>query len=159
MKLMKPDYRLEHEEGCGWHFEVIGCDTQDRMGARLRLPIYLLEANRAQEALEVFHFPDHKDTFGPVAYLEALALIRLGRTDEIRKVLSPCFRHYPMVARHLIDPTLPRPANDSPYGVVSGSHYESWMSACEQRWLWDNPENALEALRAAWESHAKTHLK
>ena len=139
--------------------ELIGCDVQDRMGARLLLPIYLLEANRAQEALEAFRFPAHKDTFGPVAYLEALALIRLGRTEEIRAVLSPCFRHYPMVARHLLDPDLPRPKNESPYGVVVGSHYESWMSAVEQRWLWEDPGNALEALKAAWESHAKSHLK
>ena len=133
--------------------ELLGCDSQDRMGARLFIPLLLLQQNRNHEALEVFQNPAFEGTFGPATYLHALALIRLERQPELNKVWEPCFQYYPKVATYLLDPRLPRPENQSPFGgVILGSDYEGWSSAVEQRWIWANTPGALDRLRQACES-------
>jgi hypothetical protein len=139
--------------------ELIGCESGDRMGARFVLPLYLLEQNRDREALEVFSFPGFEDTFGPTEYLHALALIRLERLSEVAKVLQPCFRYLPKVAHHLLDPQLPKPRNESPFGVAMGSDYEAWNAAIDQRWVWERTKGALPILASEWEVYSKSRPK
>lgn len=139
--------------------ELIGCDSQDRMGARLVLPLYLLEQNRDREALDVFSYSGFEETFGSTEYLRALALIRLERAGEVGKVLEPCFRYLPKVARYLLDSQLPRPRNESPFGVAMGSDYEAWDAAISQRWVWERTKGALTTLASEWEANTKSRAK
>ncbi len=130
--------------------DLLGCESQDRMGVRLTLPLYLLELGRNIEAMEIFDYPDFEGCFGAAEYLHALALIRLGRETEIPHVLKPCFRYCPAVADYLLNPDLPHPKNESPLGgIIMGSAYEGWTSAVEQRRVWDEPAGALDLLREA----------
>jgi len=129
--------------------ELILCDSQDRMGARLVLPLYLLELNRDREALELFERPDFEGTFGPTSYLHALALIRLGREGDLPAVWQPCLRYYPKVAEYLVNRDLPRPEDESPFGMVMGSDFEAWDAAVQQRWVWERTPGAIDFLRTA----------
>lgn len=128
---------------------LIGCDSQDRMGARLVLPLYLLELNRDREAVEMFIRPEFEGTFGTTSSLHVLALIRLGRNEDAMKALTPCLRYYPKVITYLLDPRLPRPENESPFGgVIMGSDYEAWDAAIQQRGVWERTPGALDLLRS-----------
>ena len=138
--------------------ELIGCDSQDRMGARLVLPLFLLELHRDQEALDLFGQPDFEDTFGTTSYLHALALVRLDRADEVPPVLKSCLQYYPGVADYLLQPLCAPPENDSPFGgMVVGSAYEAWDAAVQQRWVWERTPGALDLLRSARQAFARSH--
>ena len=128
---------------------LLGCDVDDRMGVRLVLPLYLLEQDRDREALDVLEYPDLQDTFGPMEYLHALALIRLGREGETAPVFQGCLHRYPKVADYLLDTDLPRPENESPLGIVMGSDFEAWDAAVQQRQVWERTPGALDILRNA----------
>ena len=122
------------------------------MGARMLLPLYLLEEDRNREALEVFSVPDFSGTFHTTEYLRALALIRCQRISEAEGILSACIRHSPQVARFLADPSLRPPQNDSPFGITMGSEYEGWAAAAEQRNVWRRTKGADEILESAFKN-------
>jgi len=123
-------------------------DPQDRMGARLWLPIYLLQCGRDRTALELMEQEAYDGTFDAVEYLHALALIRLGRHEESRPVLRHCLQYYPQVARFILDPTLPAPPNSSlPGCVCCGSEFEGWMHSQEFSSLWRALPESMKILR------------
>ncbi|CAN5626283.1 hypothetical protein BH09VER1_BH09VER1_14280 [soil metagenome] len=111
--------------------ELIGYDSEDRMGGRLSLPLYLLLESRDAEALKVFETPGFEDTFHTADFLKILALFRLGRLEEAKTVFVSYLHYHPQVIRFLLDPTAPPPPNDSPFGVTSGSEYEGWSVAAQ----------------------------
>jgi tetratricopeptide (TPR) repeat protein len=122
-------------------------DPGDRMGARLSLPIYLLEAGRDRCALELFERKGLAESFMCVEYLRALALLCLGRGDEARGVLRSCLNYYPQIARYILDAKLPQPPNDATMGyVTSGSEYEGWINSQDFGFLWRKNPSAMEVL-------------
>lgn len=141
--------------------ELLNYDPEDRTGARLILPEYLLAAQRNAEALAVFNRPEFEDTFHVAGYLQALALLRLGRETEARQCLETCLSRYPQVARFILDPFTPRPDDDGSWGIVSGSPSEGWYYGIRYTWIWRTPESALPLLRelaapiaaAGWPRH------
>jgi hypothetical protein len=64
-------------------------------------------------------------------------------------MLDWCLRYYPLVAKYLIDPSLPQPPNeDMHFGeVVSGSEIEGGMHANQMRHLW---RTNWEAMKLVW---------
>ena len=132
--------------------ELCAFDPEDRMGARMLLPLYLLEEDRNREALEVFSMHGFGGTFHTTEYLRALALIRCQRVPEAEFILSACIRHWPQMARFLADPSLRPPQNDSPFGITMGSEYEGWAAAAEQRNVWRRTKGAGEILEQAFKN-------
>ncbi len=130
--------------------ELIAFDPDDRMGARLSLPEYLLAESRNVEALAVFSMPGFDGTFHTVEYLRALALIRLNRDSEASDVLASCLSNYPQVARFMLEPTADAPADGaSGWGITSGSPFEGWYYGIRFLRLWHTPVSALIRLREA----------
>jgi hypothetical protein len=64
------------------------------------------------------------------------------------------FRNLPKVTRYLLDSGLPKPANESPFGVVMGSDYEAWSAAIDPRGVWERTQGALTVLGSQWEAHS-----
>ncbi len=138
----------------------LGFDPGDRNGARIELPRYFLEQGRDHLALELFEKPAYKETFHDLEYLHALALIRLGRTAEARKTLESCLHYQPLVAKYLLDSSLPEPPNEDRFGgVVWGSELEGWIHALQHGHLWRTNREAMEILRKESEPHSRNSWK
>lgn len=128
--------------------ELIAFDPEDRMGARLSLPEFLLAEGRNVEALAVFSMPGFKDTFHVVDYLHVLALLRLERVEDARPLLANCLSRYPQVARFILKPASPEPEDEGAgWGITVGSAYEGWFYGTRFSWLWITPENAKALLQ------------
>lgn len=128
--------------------ELIAFDSEDRMGARLSLPEFLLTEGRNGEALAVFSLPGFEDTFHVVDYLRVLALLRLERVKEARPLLANCLSNYPQVARFILEPATPAPADEGAgWGITVGSAYEGWYYGTRFAWLWGTPPTAKALLR------------
>ena len=142
----------------GWI--CMGFDSGDRNGVRIELPRYLLEQDRDRLAVELFEKPAYKETFHGVEYLHALALIRLGRKAETKKSLDYCMHYYPLVAKYLLDSSLPEPPNeDRVGGVISGSELEGWIHALQFGHLWRKNREAMDFLRREAKPHAQNNWK
>lgn len=133
--------------------ELIAFDPEDRLGARLHLPLFLLEENRDKDALEIFSIPGFEGTFHTSEYLRALALIRCKRIPEAEAVLQTCLHYLPQVARYLLQSSLPIPENNNRFGIASGSEYEGWVTAFEQGHVWRRTKGALEILDLAFKKN------
>lgn len=126
--------------------ELLALDPEDRMGARLSLPLYLLAQNRDAEVLDVFSIPRFAEAFHTSDYLRALALFRLGRKEEAQGVLRQCLDRHSRVAHHLTYGGTPRPPSSSPFGVAVGSEEEGWLTAVETGFVWHRTPGAMEWL-------------
>jgi hypothetical protein len=102
------------------------------------------------------------------AILHALVLIRLGREEEGRDVLTQCLYYHPQVARYILDRSLPRPENEDRLGgVISGSELEGWLHARDSASEWRSNRPAMTLLREAadpcakrgWKRYAKAENK
>ncbi len=127
-------------------YEILSFDVMDRMGARTELPKYLLRMGRYQKALELFESPEFEGTFHRSNYLLPLVLLHIGRREEAIKTFDECL-HTPQTARYLLNPMLPMPPSDSPFGgVTSGSELEGYFCAQEYRPLYFECDEALNLL-------------
>jgi tetratricopeptide (TPR) repeat protein len=127
--------------------ELLALDPDDRIGARLSLPLYLLAQNLDDQALEVFALTGFTDAFHVAEYLQGLALFRLGRKEDAQKTLRQCLSRYPQVAHYLMEAGTPRPPASSPLGVTVGSDEEGWLTAVETEFVWRRTPGALEWLQ------------
>jgi hypothetical protein len=145
------------EDAVGTAQMALGFDPGDRNGVRLELPVYLLELNRDAQALKLFEDPAYDETFHGVEYLHALTLIRMNRQEGLKKIWSFCLGYYPLVAKYLLDPTLPIPPNEDAHfgGVVMFSEFEGWMHANQFRHLWRTNRAAMDLLRKEAEPYAQ----
>lgn len=146
-----------HDAAIATARELIAFDPDDRMGARLSLPAFLLTIKHDAEALAVFEDPRFEGTFSTAQYLHALCLFRLKRKDEARKVIGSCLHYYPQIARFLLEPTTEPPFDGrSHFGITVGSPFEGWYYAMQYSDLWRNPPSALRWLREIAEPLAAT---
>lgn len=123
-------------------------DQEDRMGARDFLAIYLLECNRDNKALELFGNPNYGNSFFTLEYLYALALVRLDRQKEAKKILSRCLFDHPQIARFILNSRLPQPlAGSEIVSIINGSELEGWVQAQRIGFLWRNNRKCLKFLR------------
>ena len=143
-------------------FEILDYDLQDRMGARLELPKYLLWEKRYLEIIQLFEDESFEDTFYTAEYLFPLALLAVGRDDDARAKIKDCL-HKPRIAKYLLNHDLPQPEPERPYfGLISGSELEGFYFAQEYRPHWEASPKALEILRECsgkaqtedWPSHS-----
>jgi len=133
----------------------LALDHEDRMGARLSLACYLVESGRDKTFLELLDNPAYEGTFGLVGFLRPLALIRLGREEESRGILRDWLQVSPDIARYILHPKLPQPAELRHSSVESNQgENRSWMIAREFGQLWRKNRKAIKLLRE--ESRQKT---
>lgn len=128
-------------------FEMLDYDPQDRMGARLDLPLMLLQENRTSDLLALFERQGLEDTFHVTIYLKALALLRLDQAEEARACLESCLERYPLVARFILEPQTPQPNGGNEWGIQIGSPFEGWYYGLRFAQQWHTPKSALPLLR------------
>ena len=129
-------------------FEILGYDEEARMGARLELPKYLIKQGRYSTAAELFERPEFAGTFYQVSYLRPLILLYLDRRKEAEEAIEDCLGS-PQTARYLLNPMLPVPESDSPFGLSYGSELEGYIYAREYRQLWFDCGDAIKLLSEA----------
>ncbi|WP_386821045.1 hypothetical protein [Luteolibacter algae] len=129
-------------------FQMLDYDFEDRMGARLELPRYLLKQGFYQKAVELFEDERFEDTFHSANYLYPLALLGAGKEDEAGVAIGDCLSK-PRIAKYLLNPHLPEPEPEKPFfGIVSGSDLEGFYYAHQYRSMWEAVPEALAMLRA-----------
>jgi len=134
-------------------FEILGYDQEDRMGARIELPKYLIKQGRYGKAAELFEEPNFAGTFHRASYLLPLILLHLDRRKEAMVAIEDCLGS-PQTARYLLNPMLPMPESDSPFGLSSGSELEGYYCARQYRQLWFDCDGAIKLLSEASEKVA-----
>ena len=129
-------------------FEILKYDPEDRMGARLELPKYLIKQGRYGTAAELFDRPEFSGTFYRASYLLPLVMLYLDRRKEAHEAIEDCLGS-PQTARYLLDPMLPVPESDSPFGLSSGSELEGYYYARQYRQFWFDCDGAIKLLYEA----------
>ncbi len=129
-------------------FQILSYDQEDRMGARMELPKFLLKQGRIRAAIELFEDPAFTGDFYTAGYLYPIALLHAGREAEARKAINDCLGK-PRIAKYLLDPDLPppEPENRPFFGITSGSELEGFYYAAEFREFWASHRKALPLLR------------
>lgn len=127
--------------------QMIRYDYEDRMGARMELPKYLLREGLYRKTLQLFEDERFKDTFHQADYLYPLAFLGVGEVDNAKAAIADCL-YKPKVAKYLLNPCLPQPEPEQPFfGVVSGSDLEGFLYAREYLALWESFPKGIEMLR------------
>lgn len=129
--------------------ELMRFDPDDRMGARLELPLYHIALTDYESALAVFEIKGFEDTFWCAVYLKAFAQFKLKKLTECQSTLDKALNYYPQVARYILNPNEPQPPNDSTIGGITlGSPYEGWYYALQYGPYWRFDHEALEFLQS-----------
>ena len=125
--------------------ELLQFDYEDRMGARMEMPKYFLRQGRYQAAAELFSAEKWEGTFYAAQHLYPVVLLHLDRRNEAIKEIEGLLGR-PNVARYLLDPDVPCPPQDSPFGMSSGSELEGYYFASQYRCFWASCKGALDLL-------------
>lgn len=122
---------------------VLTLNPNDNHGYREVLTRLYLERGDAQAAFDVCE--RYPDDMAALQYTRALALFRLGRTQQAVEALRAAKRDYPEVLRMLLAAN-PKQPRLSPYGVTLGGKDEAWVYRQEHIGLWQE-HGALEWAR------------
>ena len=146
--LMITQYAMgEYSEASNTAYRMLQYDSQDRMGARLELPKYLLRLGMYSKVLALFEDEQFEDTFHAAKYLLPIALLKVGRNDDARREIRGCLST-PRIAKYLLNEGLPQPVPEQPFfGVTMGSELEGFLYANEYRSFWQSEKDALNLLR------------
>jgi tetratricopeptide (TPR) repeat protein len=125
--------------------ELLQFDYEDRMGARMELPKYLLRQGRYQSAADLFAEKKWEGSFFAAEHLYPVVLLHLGRRDESIEAMERLLGR-PNIARYLLNPDAPCPPQDSPFGMSSGSDLEGYYFAAQYRYYWATCGEALDLL-------------
>jgi hypothetical protein len=139
----------EWRAACSTGYQIVGYDIEDRMGARMELPKYLLKLGMHRRVIDLFEEKSFEDTFHTALYLYPLALLGGGDKGRAVEAIRSCLR-MPNVAKYLLDPSLPQPEPEQPFfGITSGSELEGFLCASEYRPYWQLVPGALALLAEA----------
>lgn len=129
-------------------YEMLGFDREDKMGARLELPWFLVRLGRFAAAAEIFEHKRYKETFFEARYLYPVVLLELDRIENAIAVIQECLV-FPDVARYILDPSLDYPEWDSPVAAFALSpEQEGSRLAQKYREHWLKCDGAIELLQA-----------
>lgn len=123
---------------------VFTLNPNDNHGFREILARLYLQRGEAQRAFDLCE--RYPDDFSSMRYNRALALYRLGRTEEAGEALRAARRDYPEVLRMLLAAN-PRQPRLSPHGISIGGKDEAWFYRQEYLDLWRG-QDALEWARS-----------
>jgi tetratricopeptide (TPR) repeat protein len=125
--------------------ELLQMDYDDRMGARLEMPKYLLRQGRYQTAADLFTSEKWNGDFYGANHLLPVVLLHLGKRDEAVNAIEVLLSR-PNIVHYLLDPGVPCPPRESPWGMSSGSDLEGYYFASQYRPYWDACPGALDLL-------------
>ena len=125
---------------------ILSVNPNDNQGVRYLLPKCWFEKNELSRILT--HCRKYADDACPeILYSEALALARLGRSEEALEALENCVVKLPLVGRELLKKRHPRPQSLLEGYISHGGAdqaYYYWKSFGK---YWSESESALELLR------------
>lgn len=125
---------------------LLSVNPNDNQGMRYLLPKCWFEKNELSRI--IVHCRKYADDVCPeIPYSEALALVRLGRSEDARTVLENCVAELPLVGRELLKKRHPRPKSKIKGYISHGGAdqaYQYWKLFGK---YWSESESALELLR------------
>lgn len=125
---------------------LLSVNPNDNQGVRYLLPHCWFEKNELSRIVTLCR--KYRDDVCPeILYSEALALARLGRSEEARTALENCVAKLPLVGRELLKKRHPRPKSVLEGYISHGGAdqaYYYWQSFGK---YWLESESALELLR------------
>ena len=125
---------------------LLSVNPNDNQGVRYLLPKCWFEKNELPRILT--HCRKYADDVCPeILYSEALALARLGRSEEALEALEACVAKLPLVGRELLKKRHPRPKSKMEGYITHGGPdqaYQYWQLFGQ---YWSESESALELLR------------
>lgn len=125
--------------------ELLRLDYEDRMGARLEMPKYLLRLGRFQAADDLFTTEKWRDNFYGANHLHPVVLMHLGRREEAETAIKNLISR-PNIVHYLLETGAPCPPQESPWGMSSGSELEGFYFATQYRPYWEACPGALDLL-------------
>ena len=124
----------------------LSVNPNDHQGVKYLLPKCWFEKNELSRVLA--HCREHSDDgFPEIHYSEALALARLGRSEEALEVLEDCVFNLPLVGRELLKKKHPRPKSLIPGSITPGGPDQAYGYWIGYGKYWSDSESALELLR------------
>ena len=135
-----------YDEAIGIFRRLLSVNPNDNQGVRYLLPHCWFEKNEPSKI--VTHCRKYRKDVAPeILYSEALALARLGRSEDARTALESCVAKLPLVGRELLKKRHPRPKSLMEGYITHGGPdqaYYYWKSFGS---YWSESESALALLR------------
>ena len=135
-----------YDEAIGIFRRLLSVNPNDNQGVRYLLPHCWFEKNEPSKI--VTHCRKYRKDIAPeILYSEALALARLGRSEEALKALENCVAELPLVGRELLKKRHPRPKSKIEGYISHGGADQAYYYWKAFGKYWSESESALELLR------------
>jgi len=130
-----------HEQDFALAERLVALNPLDNHGLRIELMRGYLATGRDEAAVALAaKFPD--DSLVDITYGRALALFRLGRSDEATAALREALEQSPKVGKFLLAEKRRKPRID-PHGVRIGGDDEAWLYREAMRGAWQATPGAM----------------